>query len=687
MGNIIRPADFELDTDHPLAHGLVFGGFGRIPRTSRYLDESLRRNNGVLTGYPVTTQLPTSGWGASGHGNYVFFLNNYVTNNGWPTGEYEYESTGTYDYVGGGYGGANTNHLYAEVPSDVGVTANDAASFDAYVSTHPITVIWPDVRAGWTYDAELGRGVNDFGTRANNWYIDTARPVTSGGSFSVSCWVWFRELSAASTQGEWIINQRTAPTAPREWQMFIYNAPSTPQVRFAAFNTDNNSTSVNVTDGAPSLFTWLHLAAVLDFSTGKLRGYTNGEFVQEVDFDGTPTLSQSTYVRLGQFGWPGADAVYLFGGKIADPLIYNRTLSLPEIQTLADRTDPMLGGLLVDPTSSTTYFYITSEIIDSMADATLSGVGKIKSYSVVNYSAVSELSSRINLEAQSRYEGKAKGEITGLLDMAPKSVYHPTAHTAFPAQISFTPTGKRNSTANAILDSMLNLSGVGLSQYGGDFAMSAGELDLSAKGLYEAMSHAQLSGQSNFAPVSLVSYSGHANLKNRLQLQPISLYHPVANTALSGEITLIPIGLVRYSANTHFDLPPLQLTPHGYFIGVSSADISNALSLSGNSLYIPKSDFTLNSMGNIHATGKYIPLGDAHIGSTIDIISKSLVIYSGTTELSGFGVIYSTGSALVVRLITGVFILPERGTEFILPERGTEFILPERGTEFILLKR
>ncbi len=58
MGNIIRPADFELDTDHHLAHGLVFGGFGRIPRTSRYLDESLRRNNGDLVGYAD----PRTGW-------------------------------------------------------------------------------------------------------------------------------------------------------------------------------------------------------------------------------------------------------------------------------------------------------------------------------------------------------------------------------------------------------------------------------------------------------------------------------------------------------------------------------------------------------------------------------------------------------------------------------------------------
>jgi hypothetical protein len=32
--------------------------------------------------------------------------------------------------------------------------------------------------------------------------------------------------------------------------------------------------------------------------------------------------------------------------KVSDPLIYNRALSLPEIQILANRSDPMLGGLI-----------------------------------------------------------------------------------------------------------------------------------------------------------------------------------------------------------------------------------------------------------------------------------------------------------------------------------------------------
>ncbi len=48
---MIRPYEFKLNTMDPLATGMFLGMFGRLPGTSRALDESLRRNSGTLTGY------------------------------------------------------------------------------------------------------------------------------------------------------------------------------------------------------------------------------------------------------------------------------------------------------------------------------------------------------------------------------------------------------------------------------------------------------------------------------------------------------------------------------------------------------------------------------------------------------------------------------------------------------------
>ncbi len=52
-------------------------------------------------------------------------------------------------------------------------------------------------------------------------------------------------------------------------------------------------------------------------------------------------------LRIGSIN-PDAGIYKRFIGRIADPIIHNRALSSAEIALLADRTDPMLGGLIVE---------------------------------------------------------------------------------------------------------------------------------------------------------------------------------------------------------------------------------------------------------------------------------------------------------------------------------------------------
>jgi len=80
------------------------------------------------------------------------------------------------------------------------------------------------------------------------------------------------------------------------------------------------------------------------FTTGSMLLYIDG--VLDNSRGGPSSTSTSIYaLKLGATGLPGN---YL-NGVIVDPVIYNRAISLPEIQILADRSDPMLSGLVKPP--------------------------------------------------------------------------------------------------------------------------------------------------------------------------------------------------------------------------------------------------------------------------------------------------------------------------------------------------
>lgn len=57
----VRPQQFELDYDHPLANGLVFAGLGNQPGSRRYNDSSAYGNHGVLTNMDPATDWLSNG--------------------------------------------------------------------------------------------------------------------------------------------------------------------------------------------------------------------------------------------------------------------------------------------------------------------------------------------------------------------------------------------------------------------------------------------------------------------------------------------------------------------------------------------------------------------------------------------------------------------------------------------------
>jgi hypothetical protein len=82
--------------------------------------------------------------------------------------------------------------------------------------------------------------------------------------------------------------------------------------------------------------------------------------VEGTDSSASTNIAASNGVAIGC----GSDAdTRRFKGLIGDPTIHYRALSLPEIQILANRSDPMLGGLIVAPRRK--YFPVKQSILTS----------------------------------------------------------------------------------------------------------------------------------------------------------------------------------------------------------------------------------------------------------------------------------------------------------------------------------
>jgi hypothetical protein len=156
-------------------------------------------------------------WVASTYGDYVFLLRNGRKNNNLPIGEYQnYTSTGNYLYVAGGYNGQTTNNLYFEVPDNVGVVANNSASFETYLNANPITArllnkvydISTDVN-----DSPSTDGVNiedkrlrfiptDTATRAS--FLQSPYRISTATSARFAISFWFK---LKSYQNSWLVSQ------------------------------------------------------------------------------------------------------------------------------------------------------------------------------------------------------------------------------------------------------------------------------------------------------------------------------------------------------------------------------------------------------------------------------------------------------------------------------------------------
>jgi hypothetical protein len=197
----------------------------------------------------------------------------------------------------------------------------------------------------WLFDPELGRYVTNHGGYVN--WASGIRPSVGEGDFSVSLYFAYNGTSSATRA---LIDKGYTGAVDGVWAAGISNHmvvfQTRPiggvQVEHLLATSQGDMTVVN----AP----WRHLDLVRIGNTGEIHVYINGR--SEGTMAGqTGDLSTARSTRLGDhrtwFSWRG---------KLGEFCQWDRAISPAEISLLADRSDPMYSGWLIDPTRTVVGF-------------------------------------------------------------------------------------------------------------------------------------------------------------------------------------------------------------------------------------------------------------------------------------------------------------------------------------------
>jgi hypothetical protein len=193
---------------------------------------------------------------------------------------------------------------------------------------------------GPTFSRERGSitfdGVNDY-ARINSFGRDNVDPL------SVFCWVNPSNLTNWSFGGvflNWIINKRPGGAgSDSEWQFVLANSKMTVGV----WDSAGNAISIHpYQDGVYTLQLnqWQYVGFVTSgVNGGVLNTYYNGELNLEGSLSGTRAKRVSN-MDIGKTGW---DNILYWTGGISSVSIYNRVLSLSEIQQNFNATKAQYG--------------------------------------------------------------------------------------------------------------------------------------------------------------------------------------------------------------------------------------------------------------------------------------------------------------------------------------------------------
>ena len=188
------------------------------------------------------------------------------------------------------------------------------------------TLTTMDPATDWVWDTELGRWVLDFD--GSNDIIPTSYVgnIITRYSFTLSCWIRPNNTSAFKT---WI-------NLGGETIKFRFDPAGSGKASWYSGVASYVANTVLTTG------TLYHIALRWEYG-GNRNIYLNGAYDGADQSVSGPSINATPLYIGAQYN--GSNA---FAGQIADSLVHDRALSVPEIQLLASR-DPMLGGLIQAP--------------------------------------------------------------------------------------------------------------------------------------------------------------------------------------------------------------------------------------------------------------------------------------------------------------------------------------------------
>ena len=215
-----------------------------------------------------------------------------------------------------------------------GTTAADASS-NGIAGTLVNGPVWGAGRYGngLTFD-----GVNDYVNLGN----PTALRLT--GSMTISAWV---NASVFPADDAAVVSKRASGEVGFQLDLTKDRGPRT-----IGFKLTNSSGGAMFRYGATTLQanTWYHITGVYDAAAQSLHVYLNG-VLDDGALQGTVTATQQNSTANVNIGRRAARTGFEFAGRIDDVRIYNRALSLTEIQ--ADMLSPLGAPDTVAPSVPT----------------------------------------------------------------------------------------------------------------------------------------------------------------------------------------------------------------------------------------------------------------------------------------------------------------------------------------------
>lgn len=186
-----------------------------------------------------------------------------------------------------------------------------------------------DAATNWVWDDKLSA----WSTRHNNGYVLLSQAAHTGSdSFTVSCWI-----NSDSVQNRYagIVSSWPIQSSSRQWMVEKYSTQ-------CGITVNNNAVTARFSWSLVSSG-WHNIIGRATLDRSALEAFADGILqAQNLSYTGAGAPSSQTSIGTNIGYTP-----YLFKGLISSVLIYNRSITDPEISALADpsNVDLRVGGV------------------------------------------------------------------------------------------------------------------------------------------------------------------------------------------------------------------------------------------------------------------------------------------------------------------------------------------------------